>query len=433
MNRPELKRTLGLFALVAYGVGDTLGAGIYALVGKIAGLVGPACWLSFLTAITAAGFTALSYAELGARYPYASGEAHYTYEACRFRLFSHAVGFLVFMSGITSMCAVAHAFAGYLAPIFPGLPLPVIAIPFFTVIGAITLSGVENSSRTNMICTLIEVSGLLIVIAAGFAYWGKSDVNYFAFLPELTTPGARIQAVLSGTVFAFYAFIGFEDMVKASEEVKDPQKNLPKAILLILLITGILYLLVALSAVTVLSPAALKASSAPLMDVVKTGAPAVPLWVFTAIALFAVANTALVNFMMASRILYGMSHDKLVPAVFGRVNRKFQTPHIATAFVFGIVIVLTLTGNIMRLAQSTAVLLLCAFFAVNLSLLVLKFRKVPAPPKVFKAPLWAPALGIFCCAGLLFYASLSAIFTALVLLGISFLLFFLTRLNIQRK
>lgn len=427
MAKPvALKRSLGLFALVAYGVGDTLGAGIYALVGKIAGMVGPACWMSFLVALLAAGFTALSYAEMGARYPYASGEAHYTFEAFRFRLFSHGVGFLVFMSGITSMCAVAHAFAGYLAPFFPSLPVPLVAIAFFIAIGAITLSGMENSSLTNMICTAVEVTGLMIVIAAGISHFGEAKVDYTAFLPELTG-GARVQAVLGAAVFAFYAFIGFEDMVKASEEAKDPEKNLPRGILLTLCITGVIYLLVALSAVTVLSPQDLKNSTAPLVDVVKAGAPQVPIWIFTAIALFAVANTALVNFMMASRILYGMAHDGLVPGWFGRVHPKFRTPHVATAFVFAVALVLTLTGNLTRLAQSTAVLLLCAFFAVNLSLLVLKFRKVSAASSAFKAPLWAPALGVLSSFGLLFYASLPALLTALILLGVSFALFFLNR------
>lgn len=426
MSKPELKRTLGLFALVAYGVGDTLGAGIYALVGKIAGTVGPAAWLSFIAALAAAGFSALSYAEMGARYPYASGEAHYTYEAFRFRLLSHAVGFLVFMSGITSICAVAHAFSGYLQPFFPEIPKILIIIPFFMVICSITLSGIDSSSFTNMICTAVEVTGLLIVVFAGLSHFGQTNVDYFSFLPELAG-FAKVQAILSGAVFAFYAFIGFEDMVKASEEVKDPQRNLPRGILLTLCITGVFYILVSLSAVTVMSPEQLKHSSAPLMDVVKAGAPWIPIQIFTGIALFAVANTALVNFMMASRILYGMAHDKLIPHWFGKVHPKFQTPHIATASVFILVLVLTLTGNLSRLAQSTAVLLMCSFLIVNLSLVKLKWCKDPAPAS-FRAPAWAPVLGALTCFGLLFYASGSALLTALILLGISFFLFFLGKM-----
>ncbi len=427
MAKPaELKRTLGLFALVAYGVGDTLGAGIYATVGKIAGMVGPACWLSFLAALFAAGFTALSYAEMGARYPYASGEAHYTKEAFGFRMFSHGIGFLVFMSGVTSMCASSHAFAGYLTPFLPAIPFFIVALSFFVTIGAITLSGMENSSVMNMICTAVEVSGLIIVMIAGAVSIGKLDVNYFSFLPELSGTG-KTQAVLGGAVFAFYAFIGFEDMVKASEEVKDPEKNLPRGILLTLCITGVIYILVSLAAVTVLTPQALKASSAPLMDVVKTGLPVIPIWIFTAIALFAVANTALVNFMMGSRVLYGMAHDGLVPAVLGKVHPKFHTPHIATGFVFVIVMVLTLSGSLILLAQSTAVLLLTVFFSVNAALLTLKVRKTPMSQSAFKAPMWAPVMGILSSFALLFYASLPALVTALILLAVSFVLFFLNR------
>lgn len=426
MNKPaELKRTLGLFALVAYGVGDTLGAGIYALVGKIAGMVGPACWISFLIALIAAGFTALSYAELGSRFPFASGEAHYTYEATRWKIFSHGVGFLVFMSGITSMCASSHAFAGYLTRFFTALPPSLIVILFFVVVGAVTLSGIENSSKMNLLCTAIEVSGLLVVIAAGIFFLGKSEVNYLSFAPELEGQN-KTQAVLSGAVLAFFAFIGFEDMVKASEEVKEPQKNLPRAILLTLAITGVIYILVALSAVTVLDLKTLKTSAAPLVDVVKTGLPFIPIGVFTAIALFAVSNTALVNFMMASRILYGMAHDGLVPAWFGKVHARFKTPHTATLAVFATVLVLTLTGNLMLLAQSTAVLLLCAFFTVNLSLLIIKLRK-DSPAPAFNAPAWAPVLGFLSCLGLLFYAAPSALLTAVILLGVSFALFFLNK------
>jgi amino acid transporter len=164
------------------------------------------------------------------------------------------------------------------------------------------------------------------------------------------------------------------------------------------------------------------------MDVVKAGAPQIPVQLFTAIALFAVANTALVNFMMASRILYGMAKDNLMPREFGNVHPKFRTPHIATAAVFIIVVVLTLTGNLMRLAQSTAVLLLSSFFIVNLSLLRIKLKKSPGVPP-FRAPLWAPVLGALTCFGLLFYASIPALLTALTLLGISFVLFFFNRLT----
>lgn len=432
MNKPsELKRSLGLFALVAYGVGDTLGAGIYALIGKIAGTVGPACWISFLIALVAAGFTALSYAELGSRYPYAAGEAHYISEAGGFRLFSHGVGFLVFMSGITSMCASSHAFAGYLAPFFPGIPIQVIVTVFFLVIGTITFSGIENSSATNLVCTAVEVSGLIIVITAGALFFGKTEVNYVSFVPEVAESG-KIPALLSGSVLAFFAFIGFEDMVKASEEVKDPEKNLPRGILLTLCITACIYILVALSAVTVLTPQALKNSTAPLMDVVKTGLPGIPIWIFTAIALFAVSNTALVNFMMASRVLYGMAKDNLVPGVLGKVHPKFKTPHIATLSVFAIVMILTLTGNLMLLAQSTAVLLLCVFFSVNIALLIIKLRKNQERPP-FKAPLWAPVSGFLSSLGLLFYASFPALVTAAVLLLVSFTLFFFNKLVLEAR
>jgi len=426
-RQAELKKTLGLFALVAYGVGDTLGAGIYALVGKIAGVVGYAYWMSFVVSLGVAGLTALAYAELVSRYPHAGGEAHYSYRAFRNPLLAYVLGFLVLMSGLVSMATVAHGFAGYFHVFFPQIPTPIIITVFFSVMGLITLWGMRESSITNIICTAVELTGLLIIIGIGLAHFGK--VNYLAFEPHLEGT-EKISAIFSGAVFAFYAFIGFEDMVKASEEVHDPQKNLPRAILIALGIIGVIYLLTAFAAVSVISPRELSLSKAPLMTVVEKGAPWMPPILFTGIALFAVTNTALTNYVMSARLLYGMAQDRLMPQVLGHVNSKRHTPDVAAALIFVIVLVIAFTGTLTQLAQSTALLLLSAFSIVNLSLLVIKLRDKTVKG-FFHVPLPIPILGAITTFSLIFYVSQAALLTVAILLAIAMGLFFITRTSLS--
>jgi amino acid transporter len=422
-NEGGLKRSLGLFPLIAYGVGDILGAGIYALVGKIAGIVGNACWLSFLISFVVACLAALSYAELASRFPHSGGEAHYTLRAFGKPVLSYAVGFLVLMSGVVSMAAVSHGFAGYVRAVFPWIPLRWIAAGFFLVLGAITFRGMEESSVTNIICTAVELSGLLIVIAVGIAHFGK--VDYFAF-SELAQEKGTAGALFQGGILAFYAFIGFEDMVKAAEEAHSPQTHIPQALLTSLAVIGCFYILTALAAVSVVPSTELARSEAPLMMVVERGAPWIPRGLFTVIALFAVTNTALVNFVMSSRLLYGMAEEGLVPRILSRVHPVRRTPHAAITVVFVLALALALTGTISRLAQSTAVLLLIVFFIVNLSLVAIKMRdKGPAP--VFSVPIAAPVLGAAAALFLTFHVSHAALATAGALVGLALLLFLFGR------
>lgn len=431
----ELKRTLGLFSLVAYGVGDILGAGIYALVGKIAGLVGSACWISFLISFFVAALTGLSYAELGSRFPKSAGETHYTLKAFHKPVLAYAVGFLVLMSGVVSMAAVSHGFGGYVRALFPGVSLWAVILVFFTVLGAISFWGMRESSVTNIVCTAVELAGLLIVIAIGLAHFGRVDYLEFATAPEGTSPWG---AVFQGSVLAFYAFIGFEDMVKASEESHSPAKLIPRAILISLALIGVFYILTALAAVSVVPAQELAASQAPLMTVVERGAPGFPRGMFTFIALFAVTNTALVNFVMSSRLLYGMAREGLVPSVLGRVHPVRSTPHWAIGVVFVLALTLALTGTLSRLAQSTATLLLIVFVFVNVSLAVLKIQvKSQGASKphesarsegFFSVPVFVPILGALTALFLLAHVSASALVTAAVLLAVALALFLLAKL-----
>jgi len=417
---PRLKRSLGLFKLAAYGVGDILGAGIYALIGCIAGMAGNASWAAFLFSLVAASLTGLSYAEFVSRYPRSGGEAHYTFQAFRNPFLSYALGFFVLMTGVGSMSVVSHAFASYVRAVFPAAPEALIVILFFSGLAWVAYRGMEESSLTNVVCTAVEVSGLLVVIAAGIACFGK--VDYLEFPSAAAGPGGKAGVIFSGALLAFYSFIGFEDMVKASEEAKNPERDLPRAILIALGVVGVLYLLTAMAAVSVVPAAELAKSDAPLMLVVRKGAGWVPPGLFTLVVLFSVTNTALVNFVMSSRLLYGMSQDALVPKIFGKVHPERRTPHIAIATVFVMALALALTGTLLRLAQSTAFLLLVVYLFVNLSLLKIKLGKTPRPSG-FCVPVWVPVLGALFTLFLAFHVSFSALCTAAVLLFVALLLF----------
>lgn len=424
-NRP-LKRSLGTFALIVYGVGDILGAGIYALIGKVAGMAGEAAWISFVVAFVVASLTGLTYAELSSRFPRSAGAALFSLAAFKNKGLSYLVGFLVLLSGMVSMATVSRAFAGYLNALFPEISFPVVVILFLLVLAVINFCGIRESSAANVICTSIEVTGIFIVIVAGMKFFGQ--VNYLNLTTAQTISAPT--AILQAGVLAFYAFIGFEDLANLAEEVRTPEKTLPRAILTALAVATVIYILTAIAAVSAVPPAELASSQAPLVLVVSKGFPQVPKEWFTFVALFAVANTALINFIMGSRIIYGMAQERLIPSVLGRVHPKTQTPHVAIIFIFSVVLFLALTGRIVILAQSTSFLLLVVFFAVNLSLVVLKLRKRGQRP-IFQIPIAVPIIGALCCLGLGIQVSFTAFLTVIFLIAAGLLLYFFQRFFIR--
>ncbi len=394
---PALKRSFGLVTLVAFGIGDILGAGIYGLIGDIAGEVGNAVWAAFLVAFVVAAFTGLSYAELGSRLPHSGGEARYAETAFRKLWLAYLVGFLVFLSGLVSISAVSHIFAEYLeGGLLPGVPTWIIRILFLIGIAAITYWGIKQSSAANVVCTLVEVGGLITVIIVALPYFGSVDyLDFSTKSGEAALEGIPWWAIMGGGVLAFYSFIGFEDLANVAEEVKDPRRNLPRAIIISLAVAAVFYGLVSIAAVSVLSPQELTAEggSKPLLRVVARAAPGIPIQLFTLIALFAVTNTALVNFVMGSRLLYGMSRRNLLPPALGRVHAGRSTPHVAIYAILGITMVLSLALERSDLAETTSLVLLVVFFVVNISLIVIKLRKDETEEGVVRVPLFVPVLG----------------------------------------
>jgi len=426
MTNPKLNRHIGLFALVVYGVGDILGAGIYALIGKAAGEMGNAIWMAFLASMVAAGLTGLSYASLGSRYPRAGGASFFTHHAFKSNFLAYVIGLAALSSGVTSMAAGSRAFAGYFTSLGSSIPVDLVVVAFCLVVAGVVIRGIRESMWMNMLCTGIELCGLLLVIVVGWKFLGS--VDYTSAVTVANPAGdLSISLILSGAVLTFYSFVGFEDIINVSEEVKNPESNMPKGILLAVLIASTIYITIALVAVSVIPATQLAASSAPLVDVVKHAAPWFPPIVFAFIAMFAVANTALLNFIMGSRLIYGMANQGLMPKVLAKLNRR-RAPYVSSLAVLGFMLVLALTGNIASLARATSVLLLICFIAVNVSLVVLKHRK-GEPKGRFEIPYAVPVLGALVCALMLSYAKIEEFKVAGAILIVIVILYFVIRPN----
>lgn len=401
----QLSRSMGLLALTLYGVGDMLGAGIYALVGSYAGEMGNALWLAFAASMVAAMLTGLSYASLGSRYPRAAGAAYVTQHAFGRPMLSYVLGLAVLASGLTSMATATRGFSDYVMQLInrpADSPwMYVVILGFIAVVTVINLRGIRQSAWANALCTVIEVGGLLLVIAVGMRFWGSVNLLETPIDPRTEAPHPiDLGLILSGAVLTFYSFVGFEDMLNVSEEVKDPQRTFPIALVAALAITTVIYIAVAVTAVSVIPAAELAKTPGPLVAVVRKAAPWVPPVLFTAVGLFAIANTALLNYIMGSRLLYGMSKQGLVPKVLGRVHPRWHTPHVAIFVLLVILLLLALLGKIRDLAQATSLLLLAVFVVVNLALFVLQ-RRPGEPRGRFEIPWIVPVLGAIVCLALI--------------------------------
>jgi basic amino acid/polyamine antiporter, APA family len=424
----SLKRVFGLPTLVIYGVGDILGAGIYAVIGKIAGLSGTLVWASFLVAMIVAAFTALSYAELGSRLPQSGGVAYFVHRAFRLNWLSVLVGWLMFCTCLVSMATLSKSFAGYLNAFAPAIPAWLIVLGLFAILTFVNFRGMKESSALNVVCTSIEVTGLLIVILVAVLFLGGGGTVNSAAVPSEQAIGWT--AVVQGAALAFYAFIGFEDIVNVAEEVKNPERNVPRAILMALAIAGVMYIVVAWLALQVLNPSELTASEAPLLDVVRRAQPNFPQVIFTIIALFAVLNTTLLNFVTASRLLFGMSREGLLPAWLGRLHQRRATPYRTFLIILPIAIFLALSGTLEFLAGTTATLILAMFCLVNLSLLLIKRREPET--NGFKVPYLIPAIALIFDVVLVAFASVQSHILALIFTGIGVILIFLQK-TMKRK
>jgi APA family basic amino acid/polyamine antiporter len=396
-DRGGLRRAIGGKLLFFFILGDMLGGGIYALVGEVGLETGGAIWSAFLAAFVLAALTASSYAELVTKYPRAAGAALYVHRAFRKNFFTFMVAFAVMCSGIASAGALAKGFASDYFHQFVDAPDLAVALVFVGVITVINLIGIKESVRFNLICTLIEVTGLALILIIGAVTLANGDGDpgrAFEF-KEGTAP---LLAIVAGATLAFYALIGFEDSVNVAEEVREPSRIFPPALLGALATAGVVYLLVTLVAPMVVNLGQLTGSDAPLLEVVKEGTISVPEKLFSAIALFALTNGALLNMIMASRLIYGMSEQGVVPRAFSSLLPGRRTPWVAIAFVTTLAVILVITGDLGILADTTVLLLLFVFATVNISVLVLRRDRVDH--KHYRTPTPLPILGALVCIAL---------------------------------
>ena len=406
---PGLARAIGPKLLVFFIIGDILGTTIYALTGTVSERVGGALWLPFLLAFVVAFMTAFSYLELVGKYPRAAGAALYTQQAFGRPFLTFLVAFTVMCSGITSAASAAQAFGGRnleaIVGDVPGWVTPLVVVAFLVMLAVINFRGVGESVRVNVVLTCIEISGLLIVIVLG----GWAVINGMGDASRLTefatsapddsifSEPAVLLAISSATALAFFAMVGFEDSVNMAEETVDPPRTFPRAMLLAMGITATIYLVVALLASTLVPTEQLaEAESGALLRVVQTASPSFPAVVFAAITLFAVTNTALINMMMASRLLYGMARERIIPDVFGRVHPRRRTPWFAIVVTSALAVVLVLLLEISELGSMTSLLLLAVFTLVNIAVLVL--RRDEVGHRHFRAPTAIPVVAAVLCA-----------------------------------
>jgi APA family basic amino acid/polyamine antiporter len=432
-TRPALKRAIGPKLLFFFVIGDVLGTGIYALIGSVAGQIGGALWLPFLVAFGVAFLTAFSYLELVGKYPRAAGAALYAQRAFGIPFLTFLVAFAVMSSGITAAAAAARAFgATYLQP-FVHSPVIPVAIGFLIALGLLNFRGVAESVKANMVLTGIELSGLVIIIAIG-VYAAESGQGEPSRLLEIHTADQSVlRAITAATSLAFFAMVGFEDSVNMVEECQEPARIFPRSLLCGLAVAALIYELVALTA-SLLVPAEELAAvkSDALLKVVAIGAPAFPLKVFAGIGLLAVINSALINLLMASRLLYGMANERILPPLFGAVHPSRRTPWVSILFTTVIAIglvVLAGEDGVKKLGGTTALLLLCVFTGVNIACLVLRREQVEHAH--FRAPTGAPVLGAVFC-GYLALPGLSGrpasdYAIALILLGVGIVLWGVNR------
>lgn len=391
----SLKRSMNLLTLSFYGLGTIIGAGIYVLIGELADTAGQYMPVSFLLAGAIALLTGLSYCELSSRYPICAGVSVYVDRAWGLNWLSALCGWLIILTGIVSAAAISNGFAGYLG-VFVELEAHWAIIFLCLVLGLIAVFGIRLSAATVFLVTTIEVAGLAYIV------WITYGMEPLATQNTATQAGAdpAFSGILLGSFLAFYAFIGFEDMVNVVEEVKRPRVNMPLGIILSIALASICYMVVAFAVLRVSSPADLAAGNAPLADLVERSGRD-PGFI-GGISLLAVINGALVQIIMASRVLYGMGKMQLAPAGLAQIAGKTRTPIFATGLVTAMVMVFALLLPLESLARLTSAVMLVIFAIVNLALIVIKSRSANTQAG-FSIPVLIPALGILSSLFLLGY------------------------------
>jgi APA family basic amino acid/polyamine antiporter len=374
----ELKRHMGLFHLTMYGVGLILGAGIYVLIGEAAGFAGNSMWISFLLGSIVAIFAGLSYAELVALFPRAAAEYTFVKNAFKNNFFAFIIGWLTAITSMIVAATVALGFAGYFTQ-FVELPITVVAVFLIGILSLVNFIGIKESSWANTIFAIITAGGLMLIIFLGFSTDPIEPINYIE-MPN------GITGIILAFVLIFFAFIGFEDMANVAEEVRKPHKTIPRAIILSIIITGVIYILVSMSVVRILSWEELASSSAPLADAAHNVLGVNGGTTLSVVALFATASTVLITLVAGARILYGMAKSNSLPQFLGKVHSKTKTPWIAVVGILITSIAFAFVGDIVIIANITVFAVVITFAVINLAVIVLRYTESELE-RPFKVPI----------------------------------------------
>ncbi|WP_454084077.1 APC family permease [Georgenia sp. Marseille-Q6866] len=420
----RLARRITPWLLFLFILGDVLGAGIYALVGELAAESGGMMWAPLMVALLMALLTAASYAELVTKYPKAGGAAIFAQRAFKRPIVSFVVGFSMLAAGVTSAAGLSIAFAGDYLATFIDVPTRLAAPVFLVLLALLNARGIKESVRSNVVMTVIEVSGLvLVIVAVAIAVGGgQGDPARLVELPPGTGAGT---AILAGALLAFYSFVGFEVSANVAEEVQDVSRVYPRALFGALGVAGVVYALIGIGSALIMPPEDLSGSSSPLLDVVEATGVGVPDWLFSVIALVAVANGALLTMIMSSRLVYGMADEGLLPSVLTKVLPNRRTPWLAIVVTTVVAAGLTIIGDLAMLAETVVLLLLVVFVSTNLAVLVL--RKDTVEHDHFRTPKVLPVLALITCAVLLSQQSLQVWLLGLGMVAIGVVLYFITR------
>lgn len=425
--KSSLRRAVTGPMLFLFILGDVLGAGVYALAGTIAGEVGGAIWVPLLIALFFAMLTAGSYAELVSKYPHAGAASVFAEKAFKSPLISFLVGFCMLAAAVTSAAGLSLAFAGdYLAAFIEVSP-HVAALIFLLVIALLNARGIKESLGANLLMTVIELSGLMLVIVAAGYFFSSGEAELARAL-EFKPGVSPMLAVLGAALLAFYSFVGFETSANLAEEIKDVRNVYPRALFAALITAGVVYMAVGVAASSVLPTEKLLATSAPLLEVVRASGLDISPRLFAFIALIAVANGALLTMIMASRLTYGMANLGLLPGVLGRVLPHRRTPWAAIIATTLVAIALTLTGTLATLAQTVVLLLLFVFLSTNMAVLVLRKDKIAE--EHFQVPTWVPWLAILSCLVLLSQQDLGTWLRGGALILVGMLLYVFARMAV---
>lgn len=425
MSKSPLRQAVSGKMLFVFILGDVLGAGIYALVGEIAGEVGGAIWLPMLVALLMALLTAASYAELVTKYPRAGGAAVFAQRAYKKPLVSFLVGFSMLAAGVTSAAGLALAFSGDYLGVFLDVPAVPAAVVFLLLVGLLNARGITESLRANLAMTVVEVSGLVLIVALAGLVLSRGDGTPSRIL-EFTDATTPTLAVLGAALLAFYSFVGFETSANIAEEVEDVRRVYPRALLGAVTVAGVVYVLVGLAVSTVVPADTLAQSTGPLLEVVDAADAGIPPWVFGLVALVAVANGALLTMIMASRLTFGMARDGLLPGALAKVLPGRRTPWAAIVATTVVAMVLCSTGSVAALAETVVLLLLFVFISTNVAVLVL--RSDCADSGHFRTPTALPVLALITCAVLLTQQSAATWLRAGLLLAVGVALYFVGNL-----